>query len=102
MAKSGGELMEAVMFRRLTLLAAFFFTAAALRAQTATNLAVGSVAAQWLDIAGSARIEGLGEAYVAVADDANALGVNPAGLGRIIGTEISLTHDAYIQGADIE
>jgi hypothetical protein len=65
-------------------------------------LAVGSVAAQWLDIAGSARIEGLGEAYVAVADDANALGVNPAGLGKITGTEISVTHDAYIQGADIE
>lgn len=94
--------MEAVMFRRLTILAAFFFAAASLSAQTATNLAVGSVAAQWLDIAGSARIEGLGEAYVAVADDANALGVNPAGLGKIIGTEISLTHDAYVQNADIE
>jgi hypothetical protein len=94
--------MEAVMFRRLTLLAAFLLMTAALHAQTATNLAVGSVAAQWLDIAGSARIEGMGEAYVAVADDENALGVNPAGLGKIAGTEISLTHDAYIQNADIE
>jgi hypothetical protein len=95
--------MEAGMFlRRFTILAALFLTTGLLRAQTATNLPVSSEAASWLDLAYSARIEGMGEAYVAVADDVNALGVNPAGLGKLNEAQISLTHDSYVQGADIE
>jgi len=88
--------------RRLTILAVFFLLTGILRAQTATTLAISSVAASWLDLTSSARIEGLGEAYVAVADDVTALGINPAGLGRLTQGRVSLTHDSYIQGSDIE
>lgn len=88
--------------RRLTILAALFLITGVLRAQTTNNLAISSVAASWLDLTSSARIEGLGEAYVAVADDVTALGINPAGLGRLAESRISLTHDSYVQGSDIE
>lgn len=91
------------MFRKgLLTTAAFLLTAGTLCAQTTDNLPIGSVAASYLNLAGSARIEGLGEAYVALADNVDALGVNPAGLGRITGTQLLLTHDSYVQGADIE
>src|SRR5665213_1609900 len=87
--------------RRLTILAALFLVTGILRAQTTNNLAISSVAASWLDLTSSARIEGLGEAYVAVADDVTALGINPAGLGRLTESRISLTHDSYVQGLSL-
>ncbi|MBN1594485.1 hypothetical protein JW933_01025 [candidate division FCPU426 bacterium] len=39
--------------------------------------------AYFLDFASGVRPHGMGEAFVSVADDANAVGVNPAGLGRM-------------------
>jgi hypothetical protein len=88
--------------RRLTILAALFFMTGLLHAQTATNLTVSSVTASWLDLSSSARVEGMGEAFVAVADDVNTMGVNPAGFGRINDAQLSLTHNSYVQGSDIE
>jgi hypothetical protein len=90
------------MFSRwMTTLAVFLLLGGAASAQT-TNNAISSTTASWVELAASARMEGLGEAFVAVADDVNALSVNPAGLGHLNGDQISLTHDSYIQGADIE
>jgi hypothetical protein len=90
------------MFSRwMTTLAVFLLMAGAVRAQT-TNNAISSTTASWVELAASARMEGLGEAFVAVADDVNALSVNPGGLGRLNSDQLSLTHDSYVQGADIE
>jgi hypothetical protein len=90
-----------MLSQRNLFMAVLFLAAAPVGAQTG-NLPVGSVAASWLNLAGSARIEGMGEAAVALADHVDSLGVNPAGLGRLQAPELSLTHDSYIQGADIE
>ncbi len=88
-----------MLSQRYLFIAGFLLAGSPLWAQ---NLPVGSVSASWLNLASSARIEGLGDAYVALADHVDALGVNPAGLGRLQGPELALTHDSYIQGADIE
>jgi hypothetical protein len=59
-------------------------------------LAVGEAAAPSLIISPSARAWGLGQSYVAVADDATAIYWNPGGLGFLEGTNISLTHSQLI------
>ena len=56
-----------------------FVLAAGTGAQTTQN-AIGSVSAPWLNLVNSARVEGLGEAFVAVADSVDSVGINPAGL----------------------
>jgi hypothetical protein len=87
--------------RRMIILAALFLLAGSASAQT-TNNAISSTTASWVELAASARVEALGEAFVAVADNVDSLNVNPAGLGRLNEDQISLTHNSYIQGADIE
>jgi hypothetical protein len=59
-------------------------------------LAVGEAAAPSLIISPSARAWGLGQSYVAVADDATAMYWNPGGLSFLDGTWISLTHSQLI------
>jgi long-subunit fatty acid transport protein len=59
-------------------------------------LAVGEAAAPSLIISPSARAWGLGQSYVAVADDATAIYWNPGGLGFLDGTNMSLTHSQLI------
>jgi long-subunit fatty acid transport protein len=59
-------------------------------------LAVGEAAAPSLIISPSARAWGLGQSYVAVADDATAMYWNPGGLGFLDGSHISLTHSQLI------
>ncbi len=91
------------MFFRRTKNSAFLFlillSAGSLHAQSS---AIGGVSAAWLNLASSARIEGMGDAYVAVADDVDALGVNPGSLGRLTQNQLSLTHNSWVQGASIE
>jgi hypothetical protein len=58
--------------------------------------AVGEAAAPSLIISPSARAWGLGQSYVAVADDPTAIYWNPGGLGFLDGTQISLTHSQLI------
>jgi len=62
----------------------------------AQALAVGEAAAPSLIISPSARAWGLGQSYVAVADDATAIYWNPGGMGFLSGTNISLTHSQLI------
>ena len=59
-------------------------------------LAVGEATAPSLIISPSARAWGLGQSYVAVADDATAIYWNPGGLGFLEGTQFSLTHSQLI------
>lgn len=59
-------------------------------------LAVGEAAAPSLIISPSARAWGLGQSFVAVADDATAMYWNPGGLGFLEGTHLSLTHSQLI------
>jgi len=59
-------------------------------------LAVGEATAPSLIISPSARAWGLGQSYVAVADDATAMYWNPGGLGFLEGTHFSLTHSQLI------
>jgi hypothetical protein len=59
---------------------------------------LGTSSAQFLKI-GVGRGAAMGEAFVAIADDASATYWNPSGLGTITGREISLMHNEWI--ADI-
>ncbi len=56
----------------------------------------GSVGAQFLKIAVGARYQGMGEASVAMVDDAYSLYWNPAGLANIDGSHISFTNVNWI------
>lgn len=47
----------------------------------------------------SARAAALGGAYSALADDAESLRYNPAGLGRLLENEVSATHDQHFEAA---
>jgi long-subunit fatty acid transport protein len=44
----------------------------------------------------------MGQAFTGVADTVETLGINPAGLGSLSGSQVCFTHDSYIQGEDIE
>jgi hypothetical protein len=63
---------------------------------------VGSQAATWLDLPDSARTAAMGGASVALADDVNTLSVNPAGLGGLMGQQVSLMHNDYVQDTSLE
>lgn len=63
---------------------------------------VGEGPFQFLFADGAARPAGLGGAYAALGQDANALQYNPAGLGILRANEISLTHLAYVQNISME
>lgn len=60
------------------------------------SFGVGEAAAPSLIISPSARAWGLGQSYVAVADDATALYWNPGGLAFLKGKNISLTHSQLV------
>jgi hypothetical protein len=59
---------------------------------------VGTAGAQFLELGVSARAVGMGEAYVAVSDDASAVYYNPAGLTQLYDREVMLTHIDYVAG----
>jgi len=58
----------------------------------------GVYAGNFLKIPVGARETALGAAFSAVADNANAVYYNPAGLGLLKSPEISLTYDKYLEG----
>ncbi len=60
---------------------------------------VGTAAAQFLKIGIGARAMGMGESFVAVADDASALYWNPAGLTNLSSISLSINHSQWF--ADI-
>ncbi|KPL19706.1 MAG: hypothetical protein AMJ92_01835 [candidate division Zixibacteria bacterium SM23_81] len=62
---------------------------------TTASLAVSQSGVLFLMIAPGARASGMGEGFVAVADDATASYWNPAGLGFQRGTEVALMHSKW-------
>jgi len=66
------------------------------------NYGAGSQAAPWLRLSNNARFTAMGEAGVATADDANAVGVNPAGLADLKGQQVSFMHHAYVLDQAVE
>ncbi len=56
---------------------------------------VATAGAQFLEIGVSARAVGMGEAFIAIADDATAMHYNPACLTQIFDREVIFTHIDY-------
>jgi len=56
---------------------------------------VGTAGAQFLKIGVSARAVGMGEAFLAISDDASAIYYNPAGLVQLSGLEVMASHIDY-------
>ena len=61
---------------------------------------VGTAGAQFLEIGISARAMGMGEAFVAVSDDASSVYYNPAGIAHINEMQILVSHSKWF--ADID
>lgn len=64
--------------------------------------AEGTSGAQWLAIGVGARAAALGGAYVSLADDGAALSWNPAGLARVSGHRVTISHVSWLSGAAYE
>jgi len=62
------------------------------------SFAVSEAAVLFLMIAPGARAAGMGEAFVAVADDATAVFWNPAGLAYQYGREVTIMHTPWLPG----
>lgn len=62
----------------------------------------GSSSAQFLKIAVSPRASGMGDAYISVADGAEAAHYNPAGLGWINGTDMVFSYTKWFAGINHE
>jgi len=62
-----------------------------------TNYAIGSSAGPELRLSLGARPTAMGEAFTALADDANATAWNPAGLSQVLGSQVAFMHNLYIQ-----
>src|SRR5512145_813273 len=56
---------------------------------------VGTLGGQSLKIGVGARAAAMGDAYVAISDDATAVYWNPAGIARMSGQSISLNHTSW-------
>lgn len=63
---------------------------------------VATAGAQFLEIGVSARAVGMGEAFVAIADDATAIYYNPAGLTQLYEKEVVFTHIDYAADINFE
>ncbi len=85
----------------ITLLIASFFTASNLFGQNTDQgvTKVGTTSAKFLSIPVGARALAMGGAYVSIADDANAIYWNPAGLAQLGNREILFMHSEWL--ADI-
>ncbi len=64
----------------------------------AASLAQGTSGAQFLGVGIGARAAAMGGAYTSVADDGTALHWNPAGLSRVDGHRLTLSHVSWLQG----
>jgi len=75
------------LLRRLCLTTVLMLTA-----RTLLYAGAGTTAAEFLLIGTGARAAGMGEAFVAVVDDVNAVYWNPGALSKIQNTQITFTH----------
>jgi hypothetical protein len=59
---------------------------------------VGTTSAAFLKLGSGARSEAMGEAYVGLADDADGIAYNPAGMAQNLSGELSASHALWFQG----
>ena len=75
------------------------------RAQVFPNLGgqrTGTASAQFLKIGMGARAMGMGESFVAIANDAEALYWNPAGISRFDKQSVFFSHTKWLVDVDVE
>ncbi|MCY4223663.1 MAG: PorV/PorQ family protein, partial [Bacteroidetes bacterium] len=87
--------MKILTFRSLILLALLMLAAHGSFIHN-SNAQTGAAAVVFLMIEPDSRAAGMGNAGVALADNANALFWNPAGLADQVGTEVALTHSNWL------
>lgn len=58
----------------------------------------GTSSAAFLQLGSGSRSESMGEAYVALADDAEGIAYNPAGLAQMLKGELLASHALWLQG----
>ena len=87
--------MKSHTFRSIHILTLLILVTCSSLAQNA-NAQTGAAAVVFLMIEPDSRAAGMGNAGVAVADNANALFWNPAGLADQVGTEVALTHSNWL------
>ncbi|MDA1027587.1 MAG: type IX secretion system outer membrane channel protein PorV [Bacteroidetes bacterium] len=75
---------------------AFFLFVAAMLLPTVASAQVGGSAVVFLKIEPDSRASGMGNAGVALADNASAIFWNPAGLAFQTGTEAAITHSTWL------
>ncbi len=63
---------------------------------------VGTTSAAFLKLGSGARPAALGEAYVALADDAGGVIYNPAGMSQLLASEVQATHTEWFRGLRFE
>ncbi|MES2201818.1 MAG: PorV/PorQ family protein, partial [candidate division FCPU426 bacterium] len=71
-------------------------------ALTAGPELVGTTSAAFVKLGSGSRPASLGEAYVALADDASGISYNPAGMSQMLTSEIQATHTEWFQGLRYE
>ena len=81
---------------------AILFAAFVLFAVYSTVLGAGETSANFLKLSEGARPAGMGEAFVGVADDVNAVYWNPAGLSQLTRNQICLMHSAWLLDVNYE
>jgi hypothetical protein len=67
----------------------------------AANTNVGTSGASFLKLDGGARPSALGDAFVGIADDINAIRYNPAGMSLLKDTQVSATRTQWFQDIDV-
>lgn len=68
----------------------------------ASDKKIGTTGAQFLKIGAGARPTAMGEAFVGIADDVNAVYYNPAGLSNISRPELTAMHTQWFQDMNYE
>ncbi len=92
-------------FRAITILFLTILLTHTSYAQLFPNLGgqrVGTSAASFLKIGIGARSIGMGEAFVPIADDAEALYWNPAGISRFSGTDVVFSHLSWFADINVD
>lgn len=87
--------MKSQIFKHITILSLLIFMIIGGFVRGA-SAQIGGAAVVFLMIEPDSRAAGMGNAGVAIADNANALFWNPAGLADQVGTEVALTHSNWL------
>ncbi len=89
--------------RKLIFVIFIFFYLSPTYSQYVTDVSkVGTTSAAFLEFGVGARAVGMGGAFVAIADDANALYWNPSGIARIPRREVTFVHTEWLADTDFD